>query len=97
MRIIAALILESSLTLDGGVEGFCGGVVDNSYGWDFVDCEAEGDAGVGEIVDEVYCAVDWVYDECWCVCEGGCWGVGFFAVEAGDSILEPRVRIKVRV
>lgn len=75
------------MAADRGPEGFRGGVVDDADGGDAADGEAEGDAGVGEAVNEVDCAVDGVDDEGWRFGEGVRWVVGFFAVESGRELI----------
>ncbi|KAI6770926.1 hypothetical protein HG531_009781 [Fusarium graminearum] len=54
---------ESTVALDGGVEGVEPGVVDNTNNWLAVDGEAQRDAGAGERMDEVGGTVDGVYNK----------------------------------
>lgn len=69
------------MAFDGGVERAGEGVVDYADEGRALDREAEGDADVGVVVDEVGRAVDWVDDEGWSIGEGLRWGVSFFAHE----------------
>ena len=72
------------MALDGPVEDVEEGVVDDADDGDARYGEAEGDAGVGEGVDEVCRAVDGVDYEGGCVGDFGSRLPGFFAHE-GDG------------